>query len=886
MMIRLFFYDCIKNIIIITPHKITDPIPTHASLSGVPTFLSGSGGMNERIRQFKWNESPLGPVDVWKQSLRSAIGICLNSNFPIAIYWGEQLILLYNDAWSPIPGNKHPWALGRPAKEVWPEIWNDIEPQFAKAFSGEAGGSKDAMLPMQRHGYTEECYFDFTFTPVFGEDGKVDGIFNAVIETTFRVIHERRTALLQSLSRKISSLSGPDEVFKKVNSILKENPADIPFCFIYTVSADNPEPLLVTSTHGEVLLKNLPYTDLIKNGVSVHTRDLSHFMVTIPVAYWPELPTEGLFIPFKANNGEVTGFLFAGLSARRQYDRDYHLFVESLASTISATLNTIQSLADERNRAEAINTARLRLAESESALRIAKEQLEITFKNVSASIYLFDKEGKILFLNHQAGRITRMSPAPQDLGQKDLHWIHNRILEYFDVFDEEGRVFSMQNTPALTTLRTGLTAEQVIHFVNKSDGNHQWVLANAAPLLDEQGKLKMVLATSTDITVQKLSEKKIRESEEHFRNLTQALPQLVWVTDSSGKQEFVTDRWKEYTGLDPFDAFTWSNMIHPDDAQTISEAWNFSMQTGNTYKAEARIKGKDGSYRWFHVQGEPIRDEKDKIVKWVGAFTDIHEQKLAEGLLRQSEEKLEFLVKKRTEELERSNEDLQQFAHVASHDMKEPIRKIKIYSELISEEFNEQINSQAKHYLSKIQNASDRLLVMMDGVLRYAGMDGFLQDIETIDLNNILQTVETDLEMVIQKKNAVIMRDGLPKIEGYPVLIYQLFYNLISNALKFSKTGIHPIIEVTCSQESYMNSSYFRLIVKDNGIGFEQEDAEWIFQSFARLNARENYEGTGLGLSLCKKIVDRHHGFLSAIGRPGVGAEFIILLPLVQDNAD
>jgi PAS domain S-box-containing protein len=840
--------------------------------------------MNERIRQFNWNESRLGPVDGWRQSLRSALGICLNSNFPIGIYWGEQLILLYNDAWSPIPGNKHPWALGRPAKEVWPEIWDDIEPQFAKAFSGEAGGSKDAMLPMQRHGYTEECYFDFTFTPVFGEHGKVDGIFNAVIETTFRVIHERRAALLQSLSRKISSLSGPEEVFKKVDSILKGNPADIPFCFIYTVSAENSEPLLVTSTHEETRLKNLPITDMIKNGVSVHTRDLPHFMDTIPVAYWPEQPNEGLFIPFKANNGEVTGFLFAGLSARRQYDRDYHLFVESLASTISVTLNTIQSLAEERNRAEAINTARLRLAESEAALRIAKEQLEITFKNVSASIYLFDNVGKILFLNHQAAEITKMSPAPSDMGQQDLHWIHNRILEYFDVFDEDGKVFSMQNTPALTTLRTGQTAEQVIHFVKKSDGSNRWILANAAPLLDEKGKLKMVLATSTDITVQKLAEKKIRESEEHFRNLTQALPQLVWVTDTAGKQEFVTNRWKEYTGLEPIDAFTWSEMIHPDDTQTIAEAWNFSLQTGNTYKAEARIRGKDGNYRWFHVQGEPIRDEKKEVIKWVSAFTDIHEQKQAEALLRQSEEKLEFLVKKRTEELERSNEDLQQFAHVASHDMKEPIRKIKIYSELISEEFNDQINTQAKHYLSKIQNASDRMLVMMDGVLRYAGMDGFLQDIETIDLNNIIQTVETDLEMVMQKKNAVIRRDGLPKIEGYPVLIYQLFYNLISNALKFSKTDIHPIIEITHSQETCTDRMYFRLIIKDNGIGFEQEDAEWIFQSFATLNARENYEGTGLGLSLCKKIVNRHHGLLSATGKPGLGAEFIILLPEVQDD--
>ena len=187
--------------------------------------------MSERIRQFNWSETPLGAVDTWKQSLRSALSICLNSNFPIGIYWGKDLVLLYNDAWSPIPGNKHPWALGRPAKEVWPEIWDAIEPQFEKAFSGEPGGSKDALLLMQRHGYTEECYFDFTFTPVYGEDGNVDGIFNAVIETTYRLINERRTQFLQRLSRKINPSSSAEEVFKKASLLNKSQSRGYPVLF-------------------------------------------------------------------------------------------------------------------------------------------------------------------------------------------------------------------------------------------------------------------------------------------------------------------------------------------------------------------------------------------------------------------------------------------------------------------------------------------------------------------------------------------------------------------------------------------------------------------------------------------------------------------------------
>jgi PAS domain S-box-containing protein len=708
-----------------------DFIPVLDSKLKMPAYLSRPGEMSERIRHFNWSATSIGAVSSWKQSLRSALSICLSSNFPIAIYWGKDLCLLYNDAWSPIPGNKHPWALGRPAKEVWPEIWNDIEPQFAKAFSGEPGGSKDALLPMQRHGYTEECYFDFTFTPVYGEDGKVDGIFNAVIETTYRLINERRAGLLQKLSRKLSAATSVEEVFKKMNSILKANSADIPFCFIYRLSGEK-KPQLVAATSPETQVKELPIQDLIKNGSSKHLPDVQQYLDKVPVNFWPESPSEAILVPLRASNGIIPGFLFAGLSARRKFDREYLLFIEQVAGIISSSLNSIHSMEEERARAEVISTSR-------------------------------------------------------------------KILE---------------------------------------------------------------------------------ESEKHFRNLTQALPQLVWVTDSAGKQEYVTERWKEYTGLDPYDNETWSLMIHPDDTDTLAKAWNYSRQSGTPYKAEARLKGKDGKFRWFHVHGEPIWSEKKEISKWVGAFTDIHEQKSAEELLRHSEEKLEFLVKKRTEQLERSNEDLQQFAHVASHDLKEPIRKIKIFSGLLQEEFNSVFNDNAKLYLSKIQSATERMLLMMEGVLRYAALDGYQQALDKIDLNETIRSVETDLEIVIQKRKAILQWDALPEIQGYPVLIYQLFYNLISNALKFSRTEIPPHIRIIYEKVVIESKEFAQFRIIDNGIGFDPEYAERIFHSFARLNAKEDYEGTGLGLALCKKIVARHQGFLTASGDPSLGAEFVVELPI------
>lgn len=849
----------------------------------IPAYLSRPGGMNERIRHFDWSKTSIGGVSGWKQSLWSVLSICLNSNFPIAIYWGEDLCLLYNDAWSPIPGNKHPWALGRPAKEVWPEIWKDIEPQFAKAFSGEPGGSKDALLPMQRHGYTEECYFDFTFTPVYGEDGKVDGIFNAVIETTYQIINDRRAALLQKLSRKISNSVSSEEVFKKVTGILKSNATDIPFCYIYTL-ADGKSPELAGAS-SENNVKELPWKEMLKNNSSLHLSDIRSYLDQIPVNVWPETPSEAMLLPLRSTNGIITGFIFAGLSARRKYDREYQLFFEQLSGVISSALNAIRSVEEERNRAEALILSRKQLEESETALRMANEQLELTFKNVPAAIYLFNKDGKILYLNKEAANLSGLIREEKGREKTHLNRFHTGATDLYEIRDEAGKLLLMNDTPTAITLRTGKPAHKTMHFIPRNEKESKWIMTSTSPLFDASGDLLMVLTTSTDITVQKKAEEKIRQSEEHFRNLTQALPQLVWVTDAGGKQEFVSERWKEYTGLDPYNEKTWAMMVHPDDIDVLGKAWDFSMHTGNTYRAEARLKGRDGNYRWFHVQGEPIRSEKNAIIKWVGAFTDIHEQKSAEELLRQSEEKLEFLVKKRTEQLERSNEDLLQFAHVASHDLKEPIRKIKIFSGLLEDEFNTAFNDVAKLYLTKIQSAADRMLLMMEGVLRYAALDGYEQGLETVDLNEILRSVKTDLEMVIQKRQAQLSWEFLPVLQGYPVLIYQLFYNLISNALKFSRSDIESVILVEYSKIKIEEKEFAQIRIIDNGIGFEPGDAEKIFNTFARLNSREDYEGTGLGLSLCKKIVLRHQGFLTATGEPNRGAEFIVELPFTHDES-
>ncbi len=253
--------------------------------------------------------------------------------------------------------------------------------------------------------------------------------------------------------------------------------------------------------------------------------------------------------------------------------------------------------------------------------------------------------------------------------------------------------------------------------------------------------------------------------------------------------------------------------------------------------------------------------------------------------------RLEKLVAERTHELARSNEDLQQFAHVASHDLKEPARKIIAFCSLLVSEFRDVLPPEANIHLEKIKNAAARMHNLIEGILQYSSANNTALDTQQVNLNAILQNVLVDLEVVIQEKKAVVQSDRLPSIEGSNTLLHQLFYNLVNNSLKFSKSGTPPFIQITSgkaaaenvlNEELPLNKEYIQISFKDNGIGFHQDSAQTIFNNFSRLNPKHAYEGTGLGLALCKKIAKRHGGTIFAEGRPLDGSTFTIILPLKQ----
>ena len=276
------------------------------------------------------------------------------------------------------------------------------------------------------------------------------------------------------------------------------------------------------------------------------------------------------------------------------------------------------------------------------------------------------------------------------------------------------------------------------------------------------------------------------------------------------------------------------------------------------------------------------------------AIEDITERKMAEQKLKTFSEALEIKVKERTADLQITNEKLQQFAHAASHDLQEPLRKIVTFSNRLQEKHEDEFSLEAKAYLSKIAGASARMSKLIQDLLNYSQLLNHEKLFAPTDLGATLENVLSDFELLIEQKQALITSGLLPSIEAIPLQMNQLFYNLISNALKFSSEGIPPVLAISSqfltrdaiSQYPALNPSitYCELIFKDNGIGFEQKYGQQVFVLFQRLNQPGDYHGTGIGLSLSKKIVEIHHGEIFVEATETNGAAFHIILPVKQFN--
>ncbi|MBD2082890.1 ATP-binding protein [Leptolyngbya sp. FACHB-17] len=334
------------------------------------SMFAGGGEMGELMRSYDWSQTPLGPISGWASSLKIAVSICLNSRFPMVIWWSKELVLLYNDAWRPILGTKHPKALGRPGQEMWSEIWDVIGVQLNGVLeTAQATWSDDMLLLVDRYGYTEEAYFTYSYSPIFLETGEVGGAFTAVTETTRRVVGERRLSTLRELTASTVEAKSVEETCQIACATLANNPYDIPFALLYLVEQDGKQARLIETVRVDRGTSASPeQVDLTQagdcwqlaqvreTGNSAVVGDLTTRFGQLSGGAWDDHTHSAIVLPV-AQAGQkqlLAGLLVIGMSPRLEFDDEYRGFFDLVASNVVTAIANARTYEEERKRAETL----------------------------------------------------------------------------------------------------------------------------------------------------------------------------------------------------------------------------------------------------------------------------------------------------------------------------------------------------------------------------------------------------------------------------------------------------------------------------------------------------------------------------------------------------
>ncbi|HEY5750630.1 MAG TPA: ATP-binding protein [Chryseolinea sp.] len=429
-----------------------------------------------------------------------------------------------------------------------------------------------------------------------------------------------------------------------------------------------------------------------------------------------------------------------------------------------------------------------------------------------------------------------------------------------------------------------IVLQQMLNFPgtftpNKIDSYVEY-FKNEAPLsaYDEIRRKNLLLQEFAD---------KIKESEDDYRTLTDSLPLMMFTINNRGVIVYHNKWVEQFVGSLPKEITSpgWQNLMSPQDFPLFLKTATNALQKIIPIKGEYRLKEKStGNFVWHLLTMIPLKNEKEVLIKWIGFMVDIHANKLAEKTLKDNvelKEMQESLVQNKEElqakivELNRSNYELEQFAHLATHDLQEPLRKLFYYIDTLKIKYTGLLDARGLNMLKNMEAAVSRMKELITDLLNYSQLHQRKLEFGNVDLNETLLEILKDFEISIQEKNATIDVDPLPSVWGNASRLRQLFSNLISNALKYSKKDEAPHIQISVTE----HDRHFIFNISDNGIGFEEQYSEQIFGLFERLHTRDEFPGTGIGLSICKRIAELHNGHISARSAPGEYTVFQIKLP-------
>lgn len=497
------------------------------------------------------------------------------------------------------------------------------------------------------------------------------------------------------------------------------------------------------------------------------------------------------------------------------------------------------------------------------------------------AIFMLDTRGYITSWNQGAKKINGYT-ADEIIGK------------HFSIFYIEEDLKNKKPEMELrVALATGKYEEE--GWRRRKDGTLYWVNVVITAVYDETGRHVGFSKITRDLTERKRIEEHLRRSEERYRLLVEQVEDYgIFMLDTKGN---ITS-WNE--GAARINGYSANEIL----GKNFSIFYPREDITSRKPERELEIAAKEGKYEeegwrirkngawfWVGVVITAIYNEEGKLYGFAKVTKDLTERKKAEAELKESFERYRVLaeeLKQANSQLIEVNNQLEQFASVASHDLKEPLRKIITFADMLLHDKESQLSEASKQNFNRIIESARRMARMIEDILAFSSL-AEKQGFETVSLQQILDEVIELLDQTIKEKGATIKADNLPTIKAIPSQIRQLFQNLLSNSLKFSKKDVPPKINISCEYVNGKNINeegvkeevdYVQLLFEDNGIGFDQKDTEKIFQLFKRLHTRNEYSGTGIGLAVVKKIVENHDGFIRAESSREKGAGFKILLPV------
>lgn len=752
----------------------------------------------------------------------------------IAVLKGADLVVeMVNETYLQIIDKTEEETLNKSVFESIPESKETVQPLLSQVYeNGIPFSSNELRVTLNRYGRKEDCYFNLVFHPLREENNEVSGVIVVGYEVTESVKAKHYLSESENAFRSLviqspiamTIFKGKDYIIElantaMLNEIWQKNPNE-------TIGKPAFEvfPELLNQKYPELLGKVLIEGKIIRENESIAFINIKGKLQKFYLDYQ--------YTPLHEKTGEI--------------------------SSVMITVNDVTEKVEARKKVE----------EAEERARLASEIAEIVTWD----------------LNVQTQELIYSDNLPKLFGlPENVKISRPQVLE---------RIYT-EDLPAIdkayqTALKTNIYKYEA--RVLKPDNTTSWIRVHGKIFFDELKNPIKMLGTVMDVTDEKSNQEVLMKSEQKFRLLADSMPQFVWTSDAIGNLNYFNQSLYDFTGLTKDDVETngWLQVIHPDDREENINRWMEAIKTGNEFLFEHRFRHHDGKYRWQFSRATPQKDIEGKIQMWVGTSSDIQNQRDFTNLLEKQ-------VHDRTEELELKNRDLinmnielQSFAYISSHDLQEPLRKIQTFSSRLGELDDESISAKAKTYLERIEFSAKRMQTLIQDLLTYSRTNSAERIFVKTNLDEIVEEVIMDFSDRIEEKNAVIDLHPLGEGTVMPFQFRQLLHNLIGNALKFSRKDVPPQIQIKAHRiignklnfkVDFPDKIYFCLRISDNGIGFDDDYKERIFEVFQRLNTESEYSGTGIGLAIVKKIVENHKGIIKAHSEKGQGATFKVFLP-------